>query len=424
MNSKKRSLINILIGIILILFGYYLYSFTVTLFHYMGLLMIIYGGFVSVVKILKITFLNNGKFKGIHRFEENENLQIPSSSKEILEFRIKHNKEVIFKVPYFGEFNVLNYNNKDNNFNNPSFLKEEISNIVNREFYPVFRAENLIPIARNKSNGALFVEENKSEVVYIDLDNSNFKPLTLNKKLDFYLDLNKLSLQNNAYYGNALEKLENIISNEEFFYDVPDGIFEGKDYLEIFDKSFNLLDINIDYSITAIEEKEDKYFIELEIEGKIFKTFFQKYSHYIDNERITMVLNEILELTQANVQKKFYLLSYEFCDFGIVLADQSTYEKLKENGCIDFDFENQKLTAEEIRSIKKYSDLSTEIDNIEFHIELVKKSNKKDFKKGRQYHFSYQTKYLFDTDGLNLIKEKLNIVIVKIELGYEIFFKN
>jgi len=106
------------------------------------------------------------------------------------------------------------------------------------------------------------------------------------------------------------------------------------------------------------------------------------------------------------------------------LADQNTYEKLKENGCIDFDFENQKLTAEEIKSIRKYSDLSTEIDNIEFHIKVVKKSNKKDFKKRKQYHFSYQTKYLFDADGLNLIKEKLNIIIVKIELGYEIFFKN
>jgi len=424
MNSNKRNLINILIGIILILFGYYLYSLNASLFHYMGLLLIIYGSFVSIVKTLKIIFLNNGKFKAIRRFEESENLQIPSFIKEILEFRIKNNRELLFEVAYLGEFKVLNYNSTDSNFNNPSFLKEAILDFVNSEFYPVFRVENLIPIARNKSNGALFVEENKSEVVYIDLDNSNFKPLALDKKIDFYLDLNKLSLQNNAYYGNALEKLENIISNKEFFYDVPDGIFEGKDYLEIFDKSFNLLDISIDYSITAIQEKEDKYFIELEIENKIFKTFFQKYSHYIDNERITIVLNEILELTQAHVQKKFYLLSYEICDFGIVLADQNTYEKLKENGCIDFDFENQKLTAEEIKSIRKYSDLSIEIENIEFHIEVVKKSNKNDFKKGEQYHFSYQTKYLFDTDGLNLIKEKLNIIIVKIELGYEIFFKN
>lgn len=98
MNSKKRNLINILIGIILILLGYYLYSLNVPLIHYMGLLMIIYGSFVSVVKILKITFLNNGKFKGIHRFEENENLQIHSSIKEILEFRIKNNRELLFEV--------------------------------------------------------------------------------------------------------------------------------------------------------------------------------------------------------------------------------------------------------------------------------------------------------------------------------------
>lgn len=65
MNSKKRNLINILIGIILILFGYYLYSLNALLFHYMGLLMIIYGSFVSIVKTLKIIFLNNGKFKAI-----------------------------------------------------------------------------------------------------------------------------------------------------------------------------------------------------------------------------------------------------------------------------------------------------------------------------------------------------------------------
>lgn len=134
-------------------------------------------------------------------------------------------------------------------------------------------------------------------------------------------------------------------------------------------------------------------------------------------------MNEILNLINYNSENKFYVLSYQFCDFGIVLANLNTYKKLKENGCINFDFQNQELTIKEKEKINKYSDLKTEIDNIEFYIKVAKESTEKTLKKGEQYHLSYPTEYIFNAGEIEMINKKLNILIFKKEGEYEVFFK-
>ena len=76
MNLKNKNLINFLIGLLLILLGYFLYLSNNNFWHYLGLLILIYGFFVTIVKVLKILYLSKGKYKNIWNFEDNEELHI------------------------------------------------------------------------------------------------------------------------------------------------------------------------------------------------------------------------------------------------------------------------------------------------------------------------------------------------------------
>lgn len=421
----KKELQNILVSVVLCLIGYYFYTVEYVFLNYTGIILIIYGVFVITVKTVKMLLLLNGEFKSIRGFENNQNLTIPDFIADILKFRIKNNKEISFEIPYYGTFHVLDYNDKTkNSFTNPSHIQNEIISIVNQTYYPLYNFSKIIPFAINNSYTVLFFEEGNDEINIIDLDDAHLKPFKLENKVNFYLDLKNLKLQNNSYYYNGLKKIESLVSENEYFYDVPDSIWEGKDYADVFAKSFELLDSKINFSIVKIEEKEDKYLFDIQIENTIFKTYFDRHSHYIDSSRITVVLNEILELIKYVPAKRYYLLSNSFCDFGIVLADQETYQKLKENGCIELDYEKLKMNEEEINIIRQYSDLNTEIDNIEFHIKVIKKEEKNELKKGNQYHFTYKTNYLFDQEGIKELKKRLKVEIVKMESGYEIFFHN
>ena len=115
MKSTNKNLTNLLIGILLILLGYFFYLSKTNLLHYFGLLMLIYGCFVTIIKFSKLTILLNGRFKNIRRFEDNENLIIPLFIKELLELRIKDGKDISFEIPYFGLFHILDYNNNEEN---------------------------------------------------------------------------------------------------------------------------------------------------------------------------------------------------------------------------------------------------------------------------------------------------------------------
>lgn len=425
MNLKNKNSINLLIGLLLILLGFILYLSKSNLWHYLGLLMLIYGLFVTIVKILKIMYLSKGKYKNIWNFEDNEDLNIKGYLKEVLEFRVNNNKEVTFEIPHFGLFSVINYNNgNEDTLSNPKKLKNEINDFIKNEFYPIISFENIVPFATNYSYGTLLIEEKKNEIIYLDLNNSSFKPLILDNKLDFYININKLKLENNKYYYNGLLKLENLVPDTNFFYDIPDCINEGKDYFDMFNKCFSLLDTKIEYSIISIKDFEDKYIFELKVENQIYNTYFKRNSDYIDSSKLVIVLNEILSLIKSNFESKFYLISNQFCDFGIVLANENSYQKLKENGCIALDYKSQTLTEEEENIINKSKVLIREIDNIKYHIEVAKESNTGILKRGEQYHFPYKNLDFLDKDEIKKIEETLNVIVIKAESDYKIFFKN
>ncbi|MCV9934586.1 hypothetical protein OIU80_20075 [Flavobacterium sp. LS1R47] len=414
----KNKIINIFIGLVLVIFGMILHNTGKLFWEYLGIFFIIYGFFVILVKFFKIVILL--KNKQLNAFEKSNNRIIPNAIRKILEFQLKNNIKIEFEMPCYGTFQVIDYHIREgDNFSNPYFILKEIDEHIKRYLFPVINCSKIIPFAKLNNNIFLYVEEGKEDIHLIDID-SNSKPLVINSQIDRYLDIGKLVLNDDKYYYNGLEKIDNIVDNNYYFFDVPDCIWEGKDYLETFIKSFNLLEEKNIFSLLSIEDTAENYELTLNINDKSKKMTFRRYSDYIDGEKFIESLNEILLLINY-VQKKFYLISINICDFGIVLADEPTYRNLLYNGCIDFDNEKLKLTSDELNDIRNYSDLITEIENVEFHLKIIIKEHN-EIKKGVIYDFFYKTEYVFDNYGINELKKTLNVQVEKVESGYDIYF--
>lgn len=419
----KNNIINIFIGIILLISGLALHSSnngvsSSVFWKYLGTIFIVYGVFVILVKTIKIIVSLNDKYKKLTTFEKNNKRIVPDFIRKILEYRLENSKDIKFEIPNYGTFQIINYNvDRGNDFNNPYHILKEIDEHIERYFFPVISYSKIIPFAVNNSCKFLFVEEGKKDVVLIDLDSEDTRPLILKSKIDYYIDINKLELRNEGYYYNGLKKIEDIIDKNNYFFDVPDCIFEGKDYFEFFTKSFNLLEKSLAFSFSSVEETEESYILNLNIEDKSKTIKLGKCSHYIDSENFIIILNEILSLLNYN-QKQYYLISNNICDFGIVLADEKTFQVLSDNGCIELN--EVKLNSDELIHIRKYNDLIREIENIEFHLNIVKKDN--EIEKELLYNFFYKTDYEFDSSGTNELQKRLKVYLKKTDSGYDVYF--
>lgn len=390
------------------------------LWEYLGILLIIYGVFVLLVKSMKTILASKNKYKQLSAFEKSNKRIIPNSIRKILEYQLKNNKNIEFEIPNYWTFKIINYNSNLEN-DHPASIIKDIEEHIQRYFYPVLNYSKIIPFATDNNYKFLFVEEGKEAVFLIDLDSADTKPLLLKDKIEHYIAINKLEIRNDKYYYNGLKKIQDITDQNKYFFDVPDCIFEGKDYFDTFAKSFNLLEKKPDFAFADVEEAKESYTLTVHIEDKSKTIKLRRYNDYIDSENFIKALNEILTLLNYN-QKKYYLISNTICDFGVVLADEKTAQTLYNNGCIELNEKELKLNSDELALIRKYNDLITEIDNIEFYLKVTKDNS--EIKKGLVYNFFYETKYEFDIDGIEQLKQRLNINLKKVDSGYDIYFTN
>jgi hypothetical protein len=100
------------------------------------------------------------------------------------------------------------------------------------------------------------------------------------------------------------------------------------------------------------------------------------------------------------------------------LADEKTFQVLSDNGCIELN--EVKLNSDELIHILKYNDLIREIENIEFHLNIVKKDN--EIEKELLYNFFYKTDYEFDSSGTNELQKRLKVYLKKTDSGYDVYF--
>lgn len=415
----KKNIVNIFIGGILLIAGIKLHDSSKILWKYIGVSLIVYGIFVILIKSIKIIINSENKYRPLDIFEKNNNRIIPVFIRKIFEVQLKNNKKIEFEIPHYGTFKIINYNQKGGDLGDPNDIVKEINEFIKRYYFPVLNYSKVIPFATSCNFMYLFVEEGKNDIILIDLDSADRRPLVLSNKIDNYIDINKLELRNDIYYYNGLKKIEEIADLNSYFFDTPDCIFETKDYFELYTKSFDLLRKKFDFSFLSILETEENHMLTVNIEDQSKEIKLQKFSDYIDSENFIQSLNEILILLNYD-QKKYYLISNSICDFGVVLADKKTYQSLYENGCIEISEEKLKLNSEELNAIRKYGDLITEISNIEFHLNLTKKQN--ELEESIVYDFFYKTSYNFDNDGIEELNRQLKVHIKKVDSGYSVYF--
>lgn len=201
----KKNLVNICIGVLLIILGCGLYHMGSKFWSYTGVFCITYGFFVVLFKLLKLICSADLENEQLNTYEQVHRLIIPDYIRSILEFQLNTNKKVEFEIPSFGTFHILDYNQKGNDLTNPYFIAEEIEAHMVRCLFPAVPSAKIIPFAGTDDYMFLFVEEQNDDIILIDLDAPNCRPLILKGTIECYLDIDGLQLRNGKYYYNGLK---------------------------------------------------------------------------------------------------------------------------------------------------------------------------------------------------------------------------
>ena len=144
----------------------------------------------------------------------------------------------------------------------------------------------------------------------------------------------------------------NLISNEEHFYAVPDCISECSDYKELIEQSFNLTDGQLILESFNCSESETTYIFELTVNKSTEKFEVKKISDSVDTNGLILGLNSILINRGVITQNRFVDLVGGPVDFGIAFISPDKEMNLAKNGLVwrndqfYIEFENAKMLSD------------------------------------------------------------------------------
>lgn len=139
-----------------------------------------------------------------------------------------------------------------------------------------------------------------------------------------------------------------LISNDEHFYDMPDCISECADYKDLIEKSFGLTAGQLNLDSFKCYEQDNKYLFELSVNQNQEKFAVNKISDYVDAKSLILGLNLVLKNNNIVTNKRFIELVGGPVDFGIAFISIDKEMNLAKNGLIwrdkqfYIDFENAK----------------------------------------------------------------------------------
>ena len=126
----------------------------------------------------------------------------------------------------------------------------------------------------------------------------------------------------------------NLISNEEHFYDIPDCISECSDYKDLIEKSFNLTEGQLVLDSFKCSEEDGTFLFELTVNQNPESFKVKKVSDYVDTNGLIAGLNNILNNSRLKTQKRFIDLVGGPVDFGIAFISPDKEMNLARNGMI------------------------------------------------------------------------------------------
>ena len=126
----------------------------------------------------------------------------------------------------------------------------------------------------------------------------------------------------------------NIISNKEYFYEMPDCISECKDYKDLIQQSMNLTNGQLSLETFECVDQEKTYQLNLKINSKENSISVKKISDYVDADGLIIGLNSILKSSSMKTEKKFIQLVGGPVDFGVALVTSEKEMELAKGGLI------------------------------------------------------------------------------------------
>lgn len=126
----------------------------------------------------------------------------------------------------------------------------------------------------------------------------------------------------------------NLISNEEHFYDLPDCISECTDYKELIENSFGLTEGLLKLQSFKCTDTGAQYLFEITVNEKSESFEVNKVSDYVDTNGLISGLNSILNSSNIQTQNRFIDLVGGPVDFGIAFVSPDKEMNLAKSGMI------------------------------------------------------------------------------------------
>ncbi len=125
-----------------------------------------------------------------------------------------------------------------------------------------------------------------------------------------------------------------IISENEFFGDLPDCISGGNSYKEKIENSCKITNGILQLDDFKSEDSAKEFKLELVINGKSDSFTIQRMSDYVDGKSLIKGLNQILKNSGYQGDKRFTELNGGDFDFGIAFVTKEQEDELIENGIV------------------------------------------------------------------------------------------
>lgn len=125
-----------------------------------------------------------------------------------------------------------------------------------------------------------------------------------------------------------------IINNQEYFYDLPDCISSCEDYKELIEKSFQLTNGKLTLEAFSCKNQEGKYFLEITVNDTHQAIVVDQISDYADGKNLVQGLNQILIAVLPSTDRRFCEAGGGSVDFGIAFIPPAKEYELAKSGLI------------------------------------------------------------------------------------------
>lgn len=125
-----------------------------------------------------------------------------------------------------------------------------------------------------------------------------------------------------------------LITDDEYFIDVPDCIADGGDYQLMIEKAFFLSEGILKLDDFSWTNDDERFLLDIVVNGQIVKFAVEIMSDYVDGNGLISGLNSCLEAADYVEERKFCEISGEIADFGIAFIYPDQEKNLVEQGLI------------------------------------------------------------------------------------------